>query len=82
MKNKFVADMEQQYGHLFKIIPEESVRNTAEGADILVTTTPSRIPLVMNDMIGSGTHINCIGADAVGKEELDPSDFEKGKNSC
>ena len=78
-RNKFVDDVEKQYGNLLKIIPEESVRNTTEGADILVTTTPSRIPLVMNDMIDSGTHINCIGADAVGKEELDPSILKRAK---
>jgi alanine dehydrogenase len=78
-RSKFVADMEQQYGHLLKIIPEESLRKTVEGADILVTTTPSRKPLVTNDMIGPGTHINCIGADAVGKEELDPSILKRAK---
>jgi alanine dehydrogenase len=78
-KSKFVADMEQQYGHLVKIIPEESVRKTVEGADILVTTTSSREPLVMNDMVCPGMHINCIGADAAGKEELDPSILKRAK---
>jgi alanine dehydrogenase len=78
-RSKFVADMEQKYGHLFKIVPKESVRKTAEDADILVTTTPSRKPLVMNDMIGPGMHINCIGADAVGKEELDPLILKRAK---
>jgi alanine dehydrogenase len=40
--------------------------------DVLVTTTPSREPLVKNEWIHEGTHINAIGADAPGKEELDP----------
>jgi alanine dehydrogenase len=40
--------------------------------DILVTTTPSREPLIMNDWIHDGMHINAIGADAPGKQELDP----------
>jgi alanine dehydrogenase len=40
--------------------------------DILVTTTPSREPLIKNDWIHEGMHINAIGADAPGKEELDP----------
>ncbi|MCX9085744.1 MAG: alanine dehydrogenase [Candidatus Methanoperedens sp.] len=40
--------------------------------DILVTTTPSRKPIVMDEWISEGTHINAIGADAPGKEELDP----------
>lgn len=43
------------------------------GCDVVVTTTPSREPLVKSDWIGEGTHINAIGADAPGKEELDPA---------
>lgn len=41
-------------------------------ADVVITTTPSRAPLVENDWIRDGTHINAIGADAPGKQELDP----------
>jgi alanine dehydrogenase len=41
--------------------------------DILVTTTPSRDPVVMSGWVHEGTHINAIGADAPGKEELDPA---------
>ena len=41
--------------------------------DILVTTTPSRTPIVKSEWIHEGTHINAIGADAPGKEELDPA---------
>jgi alanine dehydrogenase len=44
----------------------------ATGSDILCTLTPSRSPVVMNEWISPGTHINAIGADAAGKEELDP----------
>lgn len=78
-RNIFLAEAERKYGHLCKFVPGESVRKTAEGADIVVTTTPSREPLVMNDMIGPGMHINCIGADAIGKEELDPSILQRAK---
>jgi alanine dehydrogenase len=41
--------------------------------EVLVTTTPSRTPFIRNDWIHEGTHINAIGADAPGKEELDPA---------
>jgi len=40
--------------------------------DILVTTTPSTTPIIQREWIRPGTHINAIGADAPGKEELDP----------
>ncbi|MDD1668850.1 MAG: NAD(P)-binding domain-containing protein [Methanomicrobiales archaeon] len=48
-------------------------------ADVVVTTTPSRKPLVMHEWIHEGTHINAIGADAPGKEELDPLILKKAK---
>lgn len=38
--------------------------------DILTTTTPSRKPLVHH--VTPGTHINAIGADAKGKQEISP----------
>jgi alanine dehydrogenase len=41
--------------------------------DVLVTTTPSTSPIIRSEWIHEGTHINAIGADAPGKEELDPS---------
>jgi alanine dehydrogenase len=41
-------------------------------ADILVTATPSRKPLIMADSIHDGLHINAMGADGPGKQELDP----------
>jgi len=47
--------------------------------DVLVTTTPSRKPLVMHEWIHDGTHINAIGADAPGKEELDPLILKRAK---
>jgi ornithine cyclodeaminase/alanine dehydrogenase len=41
-------------------------------ADILVTVTPSRKALIGVDSIQEGLHINAIGADGPGKQELDP----------
>lgn len=40
--------------------------------DVLTTATPSITPLIMAEWIHDGTHINAIGADAPGKQELDP----------
>ena len=42
-------------------------------ADIVVTTTPVRDPIVEDEWVRPGTHINAIGADAAGKQELDPA---------
>ena len=40
--------------------------------DILVTATPSKKALINEDVIHEGLHINAIGADGPGKQELDP----------
>jgi alanine dehydrogenase len=47
--------------------------------DILVTTTPSRIAVVRESWINPGTHINAIGADAKGKQELESNLTKKAK---
>jgi len=65
----FKDDMESKID--CEITPEKTIRQVCD-CDILVTTTPSRQPIVMNEWISEGTHINAIGADAPGKEELDP----------
>lgn len=78
-REKFLAEAKQTYGHLAKFVSVAEVREAVEGADIVVTMTPSRQPLVMDDMVSSGMHFNCIGADAPGKEELDPAILKRAK---
>jgi ornithine cyclodeaminase/alanine dehydrogenase len=43
------------------------------GCDIVCTATPSRHPVVERAWIRPGTHINALGADGPGKQELDPA---------
>jgi len=45
----------------------------AAGSDIVCTVTPANKPVLMKKHIRPGTHINAVGADAAGKEELEPS---------
>jgi len=47
--------------------------------DVLVTVTPSNKPIIKEKWICPGVHINAIGADAKGKEELDPKILKKAK---
>jgi alanine dehydrogenase len=76
---RFVGDFQQVNESDVKVVSAVTVREAVEGADIVVTTTPSRKPLVMNHMVSVGTHITCIGADAVGKEELDSAILQRAK---
>jgi alanine dehydrogenase len=41
-------------------------------SDIVCTVTPARQPVVKKEWVRPGVHINAVGADAHGKEELDP----------
>lgn len=59
-------------------IKKASLKETAQ-KDILVTITPAKKPIIKKEWILPGTHINAIGADAVGKEELDPQILKKAK---
>ncbi|MEM4643097.1 MAG: alanine dehydrogenase [Candidatus Bathyarchaeia archaeon] len=78
-KNIFVADTQNKYGGIISIVAVESVQEAVRGADIVITATPSTKPLVMDSMVSSGTHFNCIGADAPGKQELDPAILKRSK---
>lgn len=48
-------------------------------ADIIVTTTPSKTPVVNAAWVKPGTHINAIGADAPGKQELETALLKTGR---
>ncbi|MBI3087646.1 MAG: ornithine cyclodeaminase family protein [Candidatus Omnitrophica bacterium] len=55
------------------LVPAAGVQRCVEGANLIVTITPSRRPLVKRSWVAPGTHINAVGADAPGKQELDPA---------
>ena len=62
---------------LISALAQFSIRNCsiqeAVASDIVCTLTPSRSPIIKREWIKPGTHINAVGADAPGKQELDPS---------
>ena len=55
---------------------EEVVR----GADVVVTVTPAREPLVKDEWIAPGTHIAALGADKGGDQELDPRILQRAQD--
>lgn len=63
----------------FSLEEKKTIREAVLDTDILVTTTPSRRPLIRKAWVKPGTHINAIGADAKGKEELDVALLKEGK---
>jgi alanine dehydrogenase len=55
----------------FELKPSTNLEQTVRGADVVVTLTPARGPIVMADWIQPGTHIAAVGADKKGDQELE-----------
>ncbi|MCK5608985.1 ornithine cyclodeaminase family protein [Candidatus Pacearchaeota archaeon] len=64
------------FGHL--PIRQVSMEETSS-SDIICTLTTAREPILKSEWVFPGTHINAVGADAEGKEELDPALVIKGQ---
>lgn len=56
-----------------------SAKEAVVDSDIVVTATSSRAPIVMDEWVKEGTHFNCIGADAPGKQEMDPKILKRAR---
>jgi len=68
--SKYANEMSKHLG--IEVLAYSEPEKVVRGADIVVTVTPSRQPIVKVDWIDEGVHINAIGADGPGKQELDP----------
>ncbi|MGH2629251.1 MAG: ornithine cyclodeaminase family protein [Actinomycetota bacterium] len=49
-----------------------AVREAVEGADVVLTCTAAREPLVDAAWLAPGAHVTAVGSDGAGKQELDP----------
>jgi alanine dehydrogenase len=72
-----MEDLASRYD--LQVAVAEHPQDAVVGKDIVVTTTASTTPIIRADWISPGTHINAIGADAAGKQELDPAILAKAK---
>ena len=66
------ADASAEAAERFAAESEGTAGNLADaaGCDIVCTATPVRDPIVRREWINPGSHINAMGADAHGKQEL------------
>jgi alanine dehydrogenase len=76
--DRFHAEEQPKYKHL-QILTSTDLERTVRGADVVVTVTPARGPLVMNEWIARGTHIAAVGADKAGDQELDPRIVQRAR---
>lgn len=66
----FASDMRKSLG--IDVRSSVSAEAAVRGADIIVTATPARTPVVQAEWLSPGQHITAMGADAPGKSELFP----------
>ena len=67
----FVQSQQPKYENV-EIKASTDLEAVVRGADVVVTVTPARGPIVESDWITEGTHIAALGADKEGDQELDP----------
>ena len=67
---KYAEEMSAKLG--IPVSAAASIEAAVRGADIVSIATPARAPQILADWIEPGTHINAMGADSPGKQELDP----------
>jgi alanine dehydrogenase len=75
---EFASQMSQIFGSIHIEIAT-TVADAVKGSDIVTTITPTKAPIVMDAWVEEGVHINAVGADAPGKQELDPKILKRAK---
>ena len=65
-----LAEAARQRGLAAEITGPQSL---AARADVIVTITPSRRAILEDRWVKDGTHLACMGADTVGKQEVEPA---------
>lgn len=76
-RTNFAKRAMKTYG--FEVEAVDTAEKAVKNADVVVTTTPSRKPIIKSDWISPGTHINAMGADAPSKQELETRLLLKSK---
>ena len=65
---KYIKDMASENWEVKRAIKTDEI---AETCDLIITTTPSKTPLLKKDNLKKGTLIIAVGSDSPGKQELD-----------
>ncbi|HXG55811.1 MAG TPA: hypothetical protein VNJ03_10570 [Vicinamibacterales bacterium] len=69
------AEEMQAEGYDVTLAPD--AKSVCEAADVLITATPARVPVVRAEWLRAGVHVNALGSDSPGKQELDAACLEK-----
>lgn len=68
-REAFAVQMAARTG--VRVVAVEDARHVVEGADIVITATTAREPIVEGAWFDDGVHINCVGSGIPDRRELD-----------
>jgi ornithine cyclodeaminase/alanine dehydrogenase-like protein (mu-crystallin family) len=71
----YINDMEREIPAKFR--RANTIADLVRHSDLVVTTTPSREPLIKAEHLHAGLHITAMGSDGPGKQELHASAVER-----
>ena len=74
----FIETQQSKYAS-FRIRASTDVEAVVRGADVVVTVTPARGPIVDDAWISPGAHIAALGADKGGDQELDAKILQRAR---
>jgi ectoine utilization protein EutC len=66
---EFVADIKDKLN--VNVIVSPTAENVVRNSDVVITTTPSEVPIIKEDWLHPGLHITAMGSDAEHKQELE-----------
>lgn len=68
---KYIEEMKTIYPEV-NFLPADSAQKAVDEADLIITATPSRSPIVRAEWLKPGVHITAMGSDGPEKQELFP----------
>jgi alanine dehydrogenase len=75
--SEFVSRHQPHYD--FALKGSRDLAEVVRGADVVVTVTPARGPIVLDEWIMPGMHIAAVGADKTGDQELESSILKRAR---
>lgn len=69
-RDRLEAYCEEMTADSYVVTPAANVEEVCGAADVLITATPSRQPLVRAEWLRPGMHVTAVGSDSPGKQEL------------
>lgn len=74
-RNAYATEMFERLG--LEVTPVESAQTSVEGADIVVTITSSRTPVLLGEWLEPGMHVNAVGGADPYVTELDDAAVQR-----